>query len=207
MKHTPTARKTQDLFRFGEDSIDKMTDWAVENVPIHSNPSILEVGSGNGTLLFALHEVGYSAKRICGVDYSEDAIELAQAISRTKGEGATDITFGVCDFLKDYPPPYGDSPDVLECVGIWDLIFDKGTFDAMVLSGRDKSGHAEWERYPSRITQALGPGGYLLITCMGSYVSLEFSTCLTLFLSLACNFTEEELRTKFSNAETGLEYQ
>ncbi len=56
-----------------------MVDWALENVPPSSNPAVLEVGSGNGTLLLSLLEAGYDGSTLYGIDYSEGAIALAQA--------------------------------------------------------------------------------------------------------------------------------
>lgn len=151
--------------RFGEDSVEKMIDWAVENIPSDTNPWIVEIGSGNGTLLFALQEAGYPPRRICGVDYSQDAVKLSRAIGESREEGASDITFGVCDFLTDYPAPLDGQSSSSDRVGLWDLVLDKGTFDAMALSERDENGNAPWEAYPPRIAQILRPGGYFLITC------------------------------------------
>lgn len=168
-----------------------MVDWVQENVS-SQDPFILEVGSGNGALLFALQEAGYNAAHICGVDYSEDAVRLAKAVGSTRGERAEKVTFGVCDFLKDFPPPLspsqtsGNDGDGVNGVNAWDLVLDKGTFDAMALAERDDDGKSPSDDYPPRIAQILKPDGLFLIT--------------------SCNFTEEELKDKFANIVTGLEY-
>ncbi|KAI0719274.1 S-adenosyl-L-methionine-dependent methyltransferase [Cerioporus squamosus] len=191
---------------FGEDSVEKMVDWALENVPTNPSPFILEVGAGNGNLLFALCEAGYAPERMCGVDYSADAIKLAESIAKTKStaqpaededddegtarvlQGADKIAFAVCDFLMEDVRP-------LECmaaelgdgsVALWDLVLDKGTFDAIALAEKDDDGRAPVDRYPARIRRVVKPGGFFLIT--------------------SCNFTEDELKSKFANEETGLEY-
>ncbi|KAK7690916.1 hypothetical protein QCA50_006019 [Cerrena zonata] len=171
---------------FGEDSMEKMVDWVVDNIPKDPNPSILEVGSGNGALLFALVEAGFNPDRICGVDYSEHAVSLAKAISSSKDiEGADHVTFAVCDFLSNFPAPLHEVPDASQRnPDVWDLVLDKGTFDAMALMEKDASGGSPSDSYPSRIVQVVKPGGYFLI--------------------VSCNFTEDELRKKFE--AVGLEF-
>ena len=91
------------LRRFGEDSVEKMVDWTLENVPITSQPQILEIGSGNGTLLFALHSAGYAASHLAGIDYSQDAVKLARMVARS--QNSEQVTFHVCDFISELPPP------------------------------------------------------------------------------------------------------
>jgi len=168
---------------FGEDSVVKMVDWAIENVSSSSNPSILEIGSGNGSLLFAMQEAGYTPDVIRGVDYSEDAVKLATAIGSSKGDGAENIHFSMCDFLTEFPEALGSEEVRTEA---WDLVLDKGTFDAMALAEKDEAGTHPADAYPTRVAQVLKPGGHFLI--------------------VSCNFTEEELRTKFANDETALQY-
>ncbi|TBU48861.1 S-adenosyl-L-methionine-dependent methyltransferase [Dichomitus squalens] len=172
---------------FGEDSVEKMVDWALENVRPEGSPFILEVGAGNGNLLFALCEAGYDPNRILGVDYSPDAVKLAQAIAHAKATSrdADKITFAVCDFLQDdVVPLQGMIPEV-RSIASWDLVLDKGTFDAIVLAEKDEGGRTPAEGYPARIGRVVKPNGFFLIT--------------------SCNFTEEELKAKFANAETGLQ--
>lgn len=138
--------------------MEKMKNWALKHVLPASKPFIVEIGVGNGNLLFALLEEGYNAKRMAGVDYSPDAIRLARSTAQTKD--AEDITFVSSDFLND---------DLLKLDGMdgqgWDLVLDKGTYDAMALAERDETGKKPCEVYPSRVAVVLKPGGYLLITC------------------------------------------
>ncbi|EPQ54329.1 S-adenosyl-L-methionine-dependent methyltransferase [Gloeophyllum trabeum ATCC 11539] len=162
---------------FGQESIEKMVDWALEHVPPSRNPSILEIGSGNGTLLFALAENGYDAARIAGIDYSPDAVKLSKAIASSKNKG--DIALNLCDFLNEVPPS-------IDATDAWDLLMDKGTFDAIALMERKPDGTIPRSKYSKRVASILKPGGHFLIT--------------------SCNFTEEELKTEFLVAETGLEY-
>ncbi|KAL4064439.1 S-adenosyl-L-methionine-dependent methyltransferase [Scleroderma yunnanense] len=168
---------------FGEDSIEKMVNWALENVPPKSDLSVLEVGSGNGTLLFALVEAGYAADLLMGIDYSEGAVSLASSIAETRGCG--DISFHQSDFLKDEPPLLSSEQEVVGG-GAWDLILDKGTFDAIALMQKDDKGKSPADDYPSQVAKLLKPGAHFLIT--------------------SCNFTEAELREKFVTPTTGLQY-
>ena len=104
---------------------------------------------------------------MCGIDYSEGSTKLARSIScsELKKEKECDkITFEVRNFLTEDPPmlpfqsPYSKS-------GNWDLILDKGTFDAIALMERDGEGRAPVDSYPERVTRLLKPNAYFLITC------------------------------------------
>lgn len=149
--------------RFGEESVEKMVEWTLENHPPTVNGFILEIGSGNGTLLFALLEAGYSPSRLSGIDYSPDALTLASSIAKTRA-GGDSITFSACDFLQGEPlllphMTQGQSS------GVWDLLLDKGTYDAIALGQKDEQGKSPAARYPERVARLLKPGGFFLITC------------------------------------------
>jgi methylase of polypeptide subunit release factors len=147
-----------------------MVDWALDNVPPSGNPAILEVGSGNGTLLLAMHEASYPASRMCGIDYSPDAVKLAQSIATSRGDAASDITFSTCDFLSEEAPvPELIKKDVSEWEG-WDLVLDKGTYDAIALGEKLSNGQSPAAGYPARLAELFRPGGYFLITCRSTYL-------------------------------------
>src|SRR6266851_1331787 len=146
--------------RFGQDSVEKMVDWALESVPASSDPRILEIGSGNGTLLFALREAGYEPPCLSGLDYSPDAVNLARMVARTRNSEG--IAFHVCDFLSELPPP---APGHVDALGGWDLLLDKGTYDAIALGEKDESGRSPVAAYPVRASRLLKENGYFLITC------------------------------------------
>ncbi|KAL0954940.1 hypothetical protein HGRIS_003873 [Hohenbuehelia grisea] len=169
---------------FGQDSVDKMVEWATAHVPASNAPLILEIGSGNGTLLFALADAEYPQHKMCGVDYSADAVKLATNISASRS--CQDILFATRDFLAEDPPRL-DSMEQSGGVDEWDLLLDKGTFDAIALASADESGQSPLDGYPARVARLLKPGGFFLIT--------------------SCNFTEDELKSKFTSSELGLEYQ
>ena len=210
--------ETERSNRFGQDSVDKMVSWALENVPpsrpsssseppntnahtYSSHPTILEVGTGNGTLLCALAEAGYPPKYLAGIDYSPDAIQLARAVAEQRE--VPDITFDEADFLD---PGVADKLPLVEgmqhassrervggeeleprTTRRWDLVLDKGTYDAMALAERDEEGKHPCDVYPDRVAEILKPGGYFLITCklliknVGSTLSIYHS----LFVSLS----------------------
>lgn len=149
--------------------MEKMVAWATTHVPPTARPNVLDVGTGNGHLLFALVEAGYDASQLTGIDYSQGSVDLATAIAKQRDaddEARTyeSITFTVCDFLdpaSSVPPPgqkrSGDD--------VWDLVLDKGTYDAMSLMDKDERGTAPLEGYVPQVVKLLRPGGYFLITC------------------------------------------
>ncbi|KAF9520920.1 hypothetical protein BS47DRAFT_1323469 [Hydnum rufescens UP504] len=178
---------------FGEDVAEKMVEWCLEHVPPPSKPFCLDVGTGNGSLLLELAENGYEQTRLMGVDYSEDSIKLARYIASLRHRFS--CTFSCADFLGDtlpltlpsmppsLPPPESapSSPE-----GQWDLLLDKGTYDAMALADRLPDGSILTDKYPTRVNTLLKEGGFFLIT--------------------SCNFTEEELKEAFSRPSSGLTY-
>ena len=138
-----------------------MVDWACKYIPPTSAPWILEVGSGNGTMLLALVDAEYPPTRLCGIDYSAGSIKLARSVASTRG--GDKISFHLCDFLKEDPSKL--PPMLQQTNADWDLILDKGTFDAIALMEKDNNGVAPANGYPPKITGLLKPGGYFLITC------------------------------------------
>lgn len=194
---------------FGEDSSDEILDWIAHHLPSPMTPTtktsfselespidrpttglesqhILDVGCGNGQLLFLLAQGGYSVNQLTGIDYSAGSIELTSRIAQAKG--IKGLRLEVKDILRDTiePPNRSMMRQGKERDG-WDLITDKGTFDAISLSDELMDGQKSYTHYPSRISSLLAkPGGILLIT--------------------SCNWTEEELIKIFVTPETGLRY-
>lgn len=168
---------------FGEESVRKMVRWTLQNVPPRPDLSVLEVGSGNGTLLFALVDAGYPARRLLGIDYSEGAVSLALSIAKAR-ENCEDVHFCCCDILQNHPPSLEDAQ--LTGSDSWDLVLDKGTLDAIALMPKDSESKSPVSGYPLRVARLLQPGAYFLIT--------------------SCNFTEEELLKMFTTSATQLQY-
>ncbi|SPO01028.1 related to anther-expressed protein SLL2-S9 [Cephalotrichum gorgonifer] len=147
-------------------------------LPPPEQASFLDLGCGNGTLLSALRADGW-AGRLMGVDYSERSVELARNVAAQDGSGAE---FEVWDVLA------GDYAAVLtgEQEGGWDVVTDKGTFDAICLSEeKDARGRRICEGYRDRVGRLVKRGGMLIIT--------------------SCNWTEDELRTWFVGEGEGAE--
>src|SRR5258705_5021211 len=94
--------KTKKTNRFGLETSEKMVNWALEHIPPYLQPTILEVGSGNGVLLLGLLDAGYDGTNLHGVDYSDGAVKLAQVVAESRG--GLSITYTQCDFLLDDPP-------------------------------------------------------------------------------------------------------
>ncbi len=151
--------------------------------------AVLDLGCGNGSMLFALRDEGWVG-RLLGVDYSARSVELARAVGASR-EGEEEVEFRVWDVLN------GNLEDVRATAATrdtdtdagWDLVLDKGTFDAVSLSGeQDAQGRRVCEGYGERVVRLLRTGGIFLVT--------------------SCNWTEKELREWFeektpATAETG----
>lgn len=165
------------------------------------NFSLLDLGTGNGHFLVRLREgEGEDSEedevdeeegkdtseegkkwvgRMMGVDYSERSIEFAKRIAKDKWEKeaeeereqANEIEFITWDIMKEDP-----SPKVLngnQAKG-WDIVLDKGTFDAISLSEEtDANGKRIFEGYKEKVLALVRMGGVAVVT--------------------SCNWTEEEL--------------
>lgn len=152
-------------------------------------PSILDLGTGNGSTLFQLRLSGHFSGPMLGVDYSPQSIQLARALARRyasthpSGNRSADIQFEVLDLIHGDPTtqPWWPSD-----AGGFDLVLDKGTFDAISLSSETiTSPHGRPQRvcqvYPGKVVEMVKPGGFLLVT--------------------SCNWTEEEVLHWFTGTE------
>ncbi|KAI9702212.1 MAG: hypothetical protein M1820_006294 [Bogoriella megaspora] len=128
---------------------------------------ILDLGTGNGHMLMALVDDGWEGDLV-GVDYSEPSIELARRIAEQRE--AHTVSYWKWDILSESP-------------GNWlgqgfDIVLDKGTFDAISLSGEvDGHGRRVYEGYREKVEVLVREGGFLLVT--------------------SCNWTEAELKSFF----------
>ena len=153
--------------------------------------SVLDLGTGNGSSLFSLrHEGGYEGLLV-GIDYSEQSIRLANHL-RTRLASVEDeeqqinvsnVVFDVFDLISQVPEKAVWWP---EATSGFDLVLDKGTFDAISLSSEsvtDERGAQKLpnEIYPAKVVPMVRPGGYFLIT--------------------SCNWTEDEIVNWFTAAE------
>lgn len=140
----------------------KVVEWTIENYSNKQDLQILDVGTGNGHLLFELANEGLNPANMVGVDYSEKSVRLCQQIALDNGYG--NMSFKCIDFVHSLE---GLVPDT------FDLILDKGTYDAISLSGNPES----LVLYAHNIVQLLKTGAHFMIT--------------------SCNFTENELKSSF----------
>ncbi|KAI9167366.1 Protein-lysine N-methyltransferase EFM4 [Paramyrothecium foliicola] len=166
--------------------------------------TFLDLGCGNGSLLLALRDDGW-AGRMLGVDYSAQSVSLARQVASQRQQDAEDEEDGK-DGKKDrnlgeLPPvdfrewdvvagPLSDALDSSPAAAEgtsgddcrtreWDVVLDKGTFDAISLSDEtDAQGRRLCEAYRDRVWRLVRPGGGL-------------------FVITSCNWTEAELRRWF----------
>jgi SAM-dependent methyltransferase len=148
-----------------------------------NSTSFLDLGCGNGSLLFALREEGWRG-RCLGVDYSGESVALARQIARSgavAGEAEDEVEFAEWDVLRG---PYGAVLQGQEQG--WDVVHDKGTFDAVSLSDEaDALGRRVSEGYKARVVRVVRPGGLFLVT--------------------SCNWTEAELEGWFGEGSADVE--
>lgn len=150
-------------------------------------------------MLFLLRERGGFEGKMIGVDYCAASVELCRRVAGGKGmpvggnvaldnddgggerEGEKGIVFQQWDILHS-PPPH---PSWTERG--FDVVLDKGTFDAVGLSGeRDGAGRRVVEGYRDVVRGLVRRGGVVVVT--------------------SCNWTEGELRGWFEGGEGGLEW-
>ena len=160
-----------------------------ESLDPRLRPRILDLGTGNGSTLISLaveHELNTP---MIGVDYSESSIELAKKLWSTMlGQGSVSSSsalpeFYVFDILNDVPER---QPWWLGYLGGFDVVLDKGTFDAISLSsdvildedGKEGKG---FEVYPAKAARLVKEGGFFMIT--------------------SCNWTEDEVVRRFTQGD------
>src|ERR1700753_375551 len=147
---------------------------ATKNEADNAATSFLDLGTGNGHLLFALREEGF-AGHMLGVDYSAASVQLATQIEQTRRHGKQQED---CDHITGSLAPIDFKElDILSSNSTishqFDVMLDKGTFDAISLSSElDLQGRRTTEQYRSRVGSFLRKGGLFVIT--------------------SCNWTEDE---------------
>lgn len=138
-----------------------------DELEIPGDSSFLDVGTGNGHFLFELRDT-YVGGRMLGIDYSEKSIDLAIDIAKERGLGE-DVEFMCADVVRENPVEWAGEP--------FDVVLDKGTFDAISLSDELlEDGRKLEEGYAEKIAQTVKPGKWFIIT--------------------SCNWTEDELKRK-----------
>ncbi|KKA26038.1 hypothetical protein TD95_000341 [Thielaviopsis punctulata] len=146
----------------------------------YSGSSFLDLGCGNGSLLFAVRRAGY-AGRLVGIDYSAASIAFAEQIRATHaaatGVADAQLLFAQWDVLRG---AYAALPGAAAAGAApqFDVVLDKGTFDAISLCAEtNTAGRRVCEEYARRVVRLVKKGGVLVIT--------------------SCNWTEPELEAWF----------
>ncbi|KAL4702470.1 hypothetical protein ACJJTC_005126 [Scirpophaga incertulas] len=104
---------------FGEDSAHRVIDWICKYIE-DRNASIIDLGCGNGYTLLELAREGFG--NLLGVDYCEEAIILAEKVSKSEFPF---IKYKVFDIVNGCTNDLGTK---------FNLIHDKGTYDAIGLN-------------------------------------------------------------------------
>lgn len=170
-----------------------MVQFLVDHVNSGSLPetkneyNVVDLGTGNGHLLFQLHEdlaeevETETAFNFHGIDYLPESVAFAVDIHRQKYP-ETAFSFEQVDLLEK------NSAYLTKNAGFFDILLDKGTLDAIALNNEplaDFGGKIGMEIYASQVSQLMHKSSVLLIT--------------------SCNFTEEELVSVITeNGQNGL---
>ena len=129
----------------------------------------LDLGTGNGHLLFALREDEWAGDMV-GVDYAPQSVQLANEIREAKGSESASIAFHEWDILSQAPGSWLGSG--------FDVVLDKGTFDAICLAqDTDTQGRRICEGYREKVEGLMKKDGRFLIT--------------------SCNWTAQEVKNWF----------
>ncbi|KAK2769516.1 hypothetical protein FQN53_006128 [Emmonsiellopsis sp. PD_33] len=191
---------TADSFPLAPCNTNTNTNTLTSDSKQQQQPTILDLGTGNGSMLTLLRDEGEFTGPMVGVDYSEKSIELARRLhAHDHGDGDGDgdaslLRFEVWDVFD--PTPVRELDWFPSAGGGFDIVLDKGTFDAISLSAeevvveleeeRDMKGsrvvqRRVCERYPGIVRGLVRRGGFLVVT--------------------SCNWTEAELVKWFTEGE------
>lgn len=132
-----------------------------DGVVSREQSAVLDLGTGNGHMLFTLRvnedEGGMAWRReLVGVDYSGVSIELARRIAEERGLEA-DVVFETWDLLAQSPGDWMKE-------GGFEVVLDKGTFDAISLMPRVEGEELPGEMYRRVVLGLVKDGGVLVIT-------------------------------------------
>lgn len=132
----------------------------------------LDLGTGNGHMLFELraenNDDGVWSGEMVGVDYSEPSVQLARRVAEQKQAQQSNLghlNFECWDILQS---PAGDW-----LADGFDVVLDKGTFDAISLMEHTADADGPCKVYREKVITLIKPGGFLLVT--------------------SCNWTKQEL--------------
>ncbi|KAL8709280.1 MAG: hypothetical protein Q9225_007480, partial [Loekoesia sp. 1 TL-2023] len=87
--------------------------------------TFLDLGTGNGEMLFLLRSSSNFTGQMLGIDYSSSSIELASQLATERGYSEQEVEFKEWDIMS----PVREWEE-----GEFDVVLDKGTFDAVSLN-------------------------------------------------------------------------
>lgn len=134
--------------------------------------AMVDVGCGNGHLCFSLASAGFG--KVAGLDYSQVAVDMAHTLAGAK---ACKVDFTQADLLNPSTIPRSH-------LDRFDLVVDKGTFDAICLGDGppSESSLTKTQRFAAVYAECI--------------VSLSRHSAH--FIITSCNWTRAELETIFS---------
>lgn len=179
-----TGDPGEEWFEEENHCVERIVSWIADQLCAGEVASrrVLDVGCGNGGMLVQLGQAGFL--RLTGADYVEQALELAKANLVRELAGGGQLSGGSAvawEVVLD---------NVLEsqlAEGSFDLIHDKGTLDAILLSCSGPEAQASVAtRYSKAVERLARTGGLLVVT--------------------SCNLSEAELISAIS-AQSSWEFR
>ncbi|KAK1050362.1 Protein-lysine N-methyltransferase efm4 [Friedmanniomyces endolithicus] len=146
------------LLRRDDETANSASRANVQQLP----PSrFLDLGTGNGHLLFALREEDEEGScwsgEMIGVDYSESSISLARRIAAERQIDHNTMRFEQWDLLAEPPQPSWLQDG-------FDVVLDKGTFDAISLMPYAEGSRHPCDIYREKVVPLIKFGHFLCIT-------------------------------------------
>ena len=158
---------------FGTACERRVVGWLKKAFPAPEGIAVMDLGCGNGHFTAKLLEAGFNP--LGALDYSQAAVTLAEQLisSHTDALLGKDISIYPADILDPQSIPESDK---------YHVIVDKGTFDAISLSGKDTVTDLApaLKATLKRLSRPVSPGQK------------------PLFIITSCNWTGPELKNIFA---------
>ena len=101
----------------------KLRRWGLSHISINIDAFILDVGCGGGKAVYELAQISSSGK-VCGIDYSEEMVQLAQKINKKFVEtGHVEIIHGSVSSLP-FPDGMFNLVTAFETYYFWPNLID-----------------------------------------------------------------------------------
>ena len=142
---------------------------------------VIDIGCGNAYSLVKLHEKGF--RNLVGTDYAPTAIEHARHVTLAECSKVADPATGEEKVEGTLELVVDDITDTKLQPHTFDLAFDKGTYDAILLAPGDEKERAE------RLAKYR--------KCLHSLMRLDGDAVY--FVITSCNFTKDELIRHFED--------